>query len=65
MATATNANDASGERGRLAVVLATVAINVIAVSLLPFAPWSDPARGRGFELHRQFSAHWLCIPPTG
>ncbi len=29
------------ERGRLWVVLMTVAINVVAVSLLTFAPWSD------------------------
>ena len=41
MTTATKANPAAGERGRLVVVLATVAINVAAVSLLPFAPWSD------------------------
>lgn len=37
----TNADDAALERGRLVVVLATVAINVIAVSLLAFVPWSD------------------------
>src|SRR5262245_23936251 len=36
-----NANDVAMERGRLTVVLATVAMNVVAVSLLPFAPWSD------------------------
>jgi uncharacterized protein DUF6989 len=29
------------ERGRLWIVLTTVAINVLAVSLLTFAPWSD------------------------
>ena len=29
------------ERGRLCVVIATIVINVIAVSLLTFAPWSD------------------------
>jgi hypothetical protein len=33
--------DASLERGRLWVVLATVVINVAAVSLLVFVPWSD------------------------
>jgi len=36
-----NAYDISLERGRLCVVLATVVINVIAVSLLTFVPWSD------------------------
>jgi hypothetical protein len=34
-------DDSSLERGRLLVVLATVAMNVVAVSLLAFAPWSD------------------------
>ena len=29
------------ERGRLFVVIATIVINVVAVSLLTFAPWSD------------------------
>src|SRR5206468_11007356 len=29
------------ERGRLRVVIATIVINVVAVSLLTFAPWSD------------------------
>ena len=29
------------ERGRLRIVLATVAINVVGVSLLTFVPWSD------------------------
>jgi hypothetical protein len=33
--------DAVLERGRLRVVGATIVINVIAVSLLTFAPWSD------------------------
>jgi hypothetical protein len=36
-----NAADRSLERGRLWVVIATIAINIIAVSLLAFAPWSD------------------------
>jgi hypothetical protein len=36
-----NAPDGSLERGRLWVVIATIAINIIAVSLLTFAPWSD------------------------
>ena len=41
MAAATSADHAALERGRLVVVLATVAINVVGVSLLSFAPWSD------------------------
>ena len=36
-----NAYDISLERGRLRVVVATVVINVVAVSLLTFAPGSD------------------------
>ena len=36
-----NAHDPALERGRLCVVIATIVINVIAVSLLTFAPWSD------------------------
>ena len=39
--TFTNARDDALERGRLCVVIATIVINVIAVSLLTFAPWSD------------------------
>jgi hypothetical protein len=35
------ADNHSLERGRLLVVLATVIINISAVSLLTFAPWSD------------------------
>jgi Domain of unknown function (DUF6989) len=41
MAAATSVDDASLERGRLVVVLATVAINVVGVALLALAPWSD------------------------
>lgn len=37
----TNTHDPALERGRLCVVIATIVINVIAVSLLAFAPWSD------------------------
>jgi hypothetical protein len=37
----TDATDARLERERLLVVIATIAINVVAVSLLTFAPWSD------------------------
>ena len=36
-----NPNDTLLERDRLRVVIATIIINVIAVSLLTFAPWSD------------------------
>jgi hypothetical protein len=36
-----NTHDPALERGRLCVVIATIVINVIAVSLLTFAPWSD------------------------
>src|SRR6188472_1277560 len=36
----TDARDHTLERGRLCVVIATIVINVIAVSLLAFAPWS-------------------------
>jgi hypothetical protein len=37
---AINPNDVSLERDRLRVVIATIVINVVAVSLLTFAPWS-------------------------
>jgi len=33
--------EVSIERGRLCVVLATIVINIAAVSLLVFAPWSN------------------------
>jgi len=36
-----NARDDALERGRLCVVIATIVMNVIAVSVLTFAPWSD------------------------
>ncbi len=38
---AVNARDPKRERDRLLVVIATIAINVVAVSLFTFAPWSD------------------------
>jgi hypothetical protein len=38
---ATNPNDTSLERDRLRVVIATIVINIVAVSLLTFVPWSD------------------------
>ncbi|MGC1321324.1 MAG: hypothetical protein WA849_04015 [Candidatus Udaeobacter sp.] len=37
--TFTDARDPARVRGRLCVVIATIGINVIAVSLLTFAPW--------------------------
>jgi hypothetical protein len=37
----TNVDNGRLERERLLVVIATIAINVVAVSLLTFAPWSD------------------------
>jgi Domain of unknown function (DUF6989) len=39
--TLTNAHERTLERERLLVVIATIVINVVAVSLLTFAPWSD------------------------
>jgi hypothetical protein len=41
----TDARDHMLERGRLCVVIATIVINVIAVSLLAFAPWVRLAYG--------------------
>ena len=46
----TNTHDPALERGRLCVVIATIVINVIAVSLLTFAPWSDWRIGAGLNL---------------
>ena len=37
----TNVHDSGIERERLLVVIATILINVVTVSLLTFAPWSD------------------------
>jgi hypothetical protein len=45
-----NAYDISLERGRLRVVLATVLINVVAVSLLTLAPWSDWRTGAALNI---------------
>jgi hypothetical protein len=45
-----NAPDAALERGRFLVVIATVAINVAAVSLLTFAPWSDWRTGAALNV---------------
>ena len=45
-----NVYDLSLERGRLSVVLATIVINVVAVSLLTFAPWSDWRTGAALNI---------------
>jgi hypothetical protein len=45
-----NAYDVSLERGRLGIVLATVVINVVAVSLLTFVPWSDWRTGAALDI---------------
>jgi hypothetical protein len=45
-----DAHDPARERGRLCVVIATIVINVIAVSLLTFAPWSDWRTGAALNL---------------
>ena len=42
------------ERARLRVVLATVVINVLAVALLVFAPWSDWKTGLALNLFDNF-----------
>src|SRR5436853_7923092 len=46
----TNAHEISLERGRLWIVLATIAINIVAVSLLTFAPWSDWRTGAALNI---------------
>jgi Domain of unknown function (DUF6989) len=45
-----DAHDTALERGRLCVVIATIVINVIAVSLLTFAPWSDWRTGAALNV---------------
>jgi hypothetical protein len=45
-----NAADPALERDRLRVVIATIAINVVVVSLLTFAPWSDWRTGAALNL---------------
>jgi len=40
-----NPNDTSLERDRLRVVIATIVINIVVVSLLTVAPWSDWSTG--------------------
>ena len=46
----TNTHDTARERSRLRVVIATIVINVIAVSLLTFAPWSDWRTGAALNV---------------
>ena len=46
----TNAHEISLERGRLCVVLATIVINIVAVSLLTFTPWSDWRTGAALNV---------------
>jgi hypothetical protein len=46
----TAADNQSLERGRLLVVIATIGINIVAVSLLAFAPWSDWRTGLALNL---------------
>src|SRR5205823_11649274 len=46
----TNAHEISLERGRLWIVLATIAINIVAVSLLTLAPWSDWRTGAALNI---------------
>jgi hypothetical protein len=50
----TKGRDAALERGRLCVVIGTIAINVIAVSLLTFAPWSDWRTGAALNVVDNF-----------
>ena len=45
-----NAHDDALERGRLCVIIATIVINVIAVSLLAFAPRSDWRTGAALNV---------------
>jgi hypothetical protein len=42
--------DSTLERERLYVVTATIAINVVAVALLTFAPWSDWRTGAALNI---------------
>ena len=46
----TNAHDSGLERERLFVVIATIVINIVAVSLLTFAPWSDWRTGAALNV---------------
>src|SRR5437867_10515241 len=46
----TNAHEISLERGRLWIVLVTIVINIVAVSLLTFVPWSDWRTGAALNI---------------
>ena len=46
----TDATDVALERARLCVVVATIVINIAAVSLLTFAPWSDWRTGAALNV---------------
>jgi fluoride ion exporter CrcB/FEX len=48
--TLTEANDLVLERDRLRVVIATIVINIVAVSLLTFVPWSDWRTGAALNI---------------
>src|SRR6266566_7972302 len=50
MMSLTHTHDHALERGRLCVVIATIVINVIAVSPLTFAPWSDWRTGAALNV---------------
>ena len=50
----TDATDAALERGRVLVVIATIAINVVTVSLLTFASWSDWRTGAALNFVDNF-----------
>src|SRR5256886_12417983 len=67
-----NRNDTSLERDRLRVVIATIVINIIVVSLLTYAPWSDWRTGAalnfvdnclliGFALVRRDALLWRFL----
>ena len=45
-----NTHESALERGRLSVVIATIVVNIVAVSLLTFAPWSDWRTGAALNL---------------
>ncbi len=42
--------DSGLERGRLCIIIATIIVNVVAVSLLTFVPWSDWRTGAALNV---------------
>jgi hypothetical protein len=50
----TNTSDPVLERERLFIVIATIVINVVSVSLLTFAPWSDWRTGAALNVVDNF-----------